>query len=145
MPDPAGEGAILSATVQAIEERCRIRELTERLGHAPSLVELLRRLQELRSFMALHFTDEEAPGGFFDVVRTQASRHLGTVQQLETEHAALLGELDRLAKGARACLVGPVAEILKQAREFALRLHEHEARENELLIDALYVDVGGGD
>jgi hypothetical protein len=145
MTEPGGGESISNANVQAIEEHRKIRELTERLGHAPSLVELLRRLQELRSFMAPHFTDEEAPGGFFDVVRTQASRHLGTVQQLETEHAALLGELDRLAEGARACLVGPVAEILKQAREFARRLHEHEARENELLIDALYVDVGGGD
>ncbi len=82
MTDSGGEGAIPSATAQAMEEHRRIRELTERLGHAQSLVDLLRRLQELRLLMVPHFTDEEAQGGFFDVVRTQASRHLGTVRRL---------------------------------------------------------------
>jgi len=145
MTDPAGEGAIPSVTAQAIEDHRRIREVTERLAHAQSLVDLLRRLQDLRLLMASHFTDEEAEGGFFDIIRTHASRHLGAVRQLEREHEVLLAEMDRLAEGARACLAGPVAEILKQAREFARRTQEHEARENELLLDALYVDVGGGE
>jgi len=145
MTEPGGGESISNANAQAIEEHRKIRELTERLGHAQSLVDLLRRLQELRLLMVPHFTDEEAQGGFFDVVRTQASRHLGAVRRLEREHEVLLAELDKLAEGARACLAGPVAEVLRQAREFARRTQEHEARENELLIDALYVDVGGGD
>lgn len=145
MTEAGGEGAIPGASVQALEDHRKIREITERLAQVPSLLELLRRLQELRSLMAPHFRDEEAPGGFFEIVSTQASRHLGAVRQLEQEHAALLREIDSVAERARACLMGPVAEILKQAKELARRLNAHESRENELLIDALYVDVGGGD
>ena len=145
MTEPGGEGAIPGANAQALEDHRKIRELTGRLAQAPSLLELLRRLQELRALMAPHFREEEAPGGFFEIVSTQASRHLGAVRQLEQEHAALLSEIDGVAERARACLMGPVAEILKQAKALVRRIESHESRENELLIDALYVDVGGGD
>jgi hypothetical protein len=96
----------------------------------------------LRAALVPHFQAEETAGGFFDVVRDAAPRHLGRVAQLAREHEAFLAGIDDLVAGARACLAGPVAQVLTQAEQLAGRLRAHEAGENELMIDALYVDIG---
>ena len=121
----------------------QIREMTRRLEEAANLVELLAGLQAFRALLVPHFADEEGPDGFFDLVRTATSRHLVDVRQLEREHADLLRDIAALVDRAVACLAGPVAEILKQGGELARRVRDHEARESALLVDALYVDVGG--
>lgn len=140
--DTGGESSIAGAKDQALEEHRRIQQAAKGIASAKTLVELLRRLQEFRLLIAAHFTDEERPDGFFDLIRARSARHLGTVKQLENEHQALLGEIDGIAAQARACLAGPVAHILRQAADLAQRLSEHEARENALLGDALYIDIG---
>jgi len=140
--DTGGDSSMIDSKDQVQEAHRKIRQATGRLGSASDLRELLQRLHELRLLIAPHFTDEERPDGFFDLIRARSSRHLGAVKQLETEHQALLGEIDGLAAQARACLVGPVAHILKEAAELARRMHEHEVREDALLGDALYIDIG---
>ena len=85
---------------------------------------------------------EEAPGGFFDSVRGAAPRFGATIEALREDHRLFLKDVDALATGARACLAGPVAEVLKQAAELGRRLRDHETREGEVLLDALYDDVG---
>jgi len=140
--DTGGEGSTAGTKDQAQEAHRKIQEATRRLGSAPDLRGLLQRLHELRLLIAPHFTDEERPDGFFDLIRARSARHLGAVKQLENEHQAFLGAIDGLAEQARACLAGPVAHILKEAAELARRMHEHEAREDALLGDALYIDIG---
>lgn len=115
------------------------------LEHARDLVEFLESLQHFRRLIVAHFNDEETPGGFFDVVRGRSSRHLSVVEQLGKDHGTFLDDLDGVAARARACLAGPVAEILKQGTQLGWRLRDHEARENQLLIDAMYSDTGEGD
>ncbi len=137
-----GERSIADTKDQVQEAHRKIQQATRGIATARTLVELLQRLQEFRLLIAPHFTDEEKPDGFFDLIRARSSRHLGTVKQLENEHQALLGEVDGLAEQARACLAGPVAHILKEAADLARRLSEHEARESMLLVDALYIDIG---
>ncbi len=122
-----------------------LRELTDLLTGAQELSDLLRRLQEFRSAIVAHFAAEEAPEGFFQIVGSRASRHLEAIQRFEAEHYALLDDVDRLAARARECLAGPVAGILQYAGEIARRLQDHEARENDMLIDALYEDLGEED
>ncbi|OGK99280.1 MAG: hypothetical protein A3I14_17525 [Candidatus Rokubacteria bacterium RIFCSPLOWO2_02_FULL_73_56] len=140
--DPARDNPLGDTREQTLEQHRHIRQLAERLGDAADLVQLLQRLQEFRSAAVLHFGDEEAPEGFFEVVRSRAGRHLDKLQHLEREHQAFLGEIDGLAERARAVLAGPVAELLRLAGELARQLNDHEARENELLLDALYLDLG---
>ncbi len=135
--------SIARTTEQILDTHCKVREMTRRLEQVTDLVELQARLQAFRSLLVPHFAEEEAPDGFFDLVRAETSRHLAKVRELENEHDALLHEIDTLAERARACLAGPVAEILRQSAELAQRVREHEARESALLVDALYVDVGG--
>jgi hypothetical protein len=140
--DTGGDSSMAGTKDQAQEAHRMIQEATRRLGSAPDLRGLLQRLHELRLLIAPHFTDEERPDGFFDLIRARSARHLGAVKQLETEHQAFLGAIDGLAEQARACLAGPVAHILKEGAELARRMHEHEAREDALLGDALYIDIG---
>lgn len=122
-----------------------IAEATRCLGTARDLVDLLQRIEELRALLRPHFGNEEAPGGFFDVLRSRAPRHVARVEQLLREHQDFLGEMERLERSAQACLTGPVASILRLAGDLARRLGDHETRENELLTDAMYTDSGYGD
>lgn len=143
--DAESGSSMASANDQVLHAHREIHQATRRLTSASDLVDLLGRLVELRTLITPHFMDEEKPDGFFDVIRARSGRHLGRVKELEDEHQALFGAIDGLAERARACLAGPVDQILKDAAELARRLAEHEARENALLIDALYVDIGEED
>lgn len=129
---------------QILAEHRKIRELGQRIDHSRSLVDLLELLKEFRALLELHFVSEEAPEGFFDAMRDTASRPLTKVDQLEKEHWALLAELDRVSGGARACLAGPVAAVLTEARALVRRIRTHEAAEDALLVDTLYTDLGQG-
>lgn len=142
--EASGERSVIGTKEQALEEHRRIQQVVRRVGEASDLVELLRRLDEFRAFIVPHFAEEEGSGGFFDQIRARAARHLDQVQQLEAEHGRLLDEIDRLADQARACLAGPVAEVLRRAGLLARGLFDHEARETRLLVDTLYIDVGEG-
>ena len=135
--------SVARTTDQILDTHCKVREMTRRLEAVTDLVELQARLQAFRSVLVPHFAEEEAPDGFFDLVRAATSRHLVNVREFEHEHGALLDEIDALVERARACLAGPVAQILKQGAELARRVRHHEARESALLVEALYVDVGG--
>lgn len=143
--DGESGSSMASANEQVMHAHRKIHRATRQMASAPDLVDLVQRLLELRTLITPHFTDEEKPDGFFDLIRARSGRHLGTVKELEDEHRTLLGAVDGLAERARACLAGPVAQILKDADDLARRFSEHEARENALLIDALYVDIGEED
>jgi hypothetical protein len=145
MTDATGENPTTPIEDSLLARHRTIREMTYRVESAPDLHELLLRLADLWAVLVPHFAEEEAPEGFFDVIRDRASRHLGRVAQLGRDHAAFLAEIDRLADRARGCLAGPVAEILRQGQDLARRLREHEAGENDLLIDAMYTDIGEDD
>lgn len=143
MTEVADKGS--SVEQQILEEHRTIRAITQHVEQARDLNELLARLAEFKTVLEPHFRTEQAPDGFFDVVRGRASHHAGRIGQLESDHDHLLGEIDRLMASAQACLTGPIAEILKQAADLSRRLRDHEAREDRLLIDAMYTDTGLGD
>jgi hypothetical protein len=138
--DPAGAGP----EDRFLEEHRRLEEVLRHVAHAHGLGELALALRDLRTLLEPHFGYEEAPGGFFEMVRERAALHVGRVEQLRQEHASLLREVDRVGEETRACLAGPVAAVLKQATELARRLAKHEARERELLIDAMNTDGDSG-
>lgn len=127
---------------QLIEEHRRISEAMARVEAARDLPELLARLDEFTALLVPHFKAETAPGGFFDVVRERASGHFGRLAELEGEHQTLLDAVERVTREARACLEGPIAAILKQARTLTAQLHDHETRESQLFLDSMYTDIG---
>lgn len=134
----------VAAAEQLLAEHRRVQEAIASLRRAEDLRELARQARELRTLLVGHFLAEEVPGSFYDWVRTAATRHLERLSRLLAEHEALLAELDALAARAEACLAGPVAAVLTEARRFADRLERHERAEDEVLVDTLYTDLGQG-
>lgn len=133
---------------QVLEEHGHILGLARRIQSASDLGELLSGLREFRVVLEGHFLAEEAPDGFYETVREVARRHLDLVAQLESEHQAFLDEIDRIAERAQACVGdppgNPVAELFRQAMDLTRRVHEHERREIEVLMDEMYTDLGQG-
>lgn len=128
-----------------LAEHRRIREFTHQFERALELRELLAILGEARPDLVAHFRGEEADEGFFARVRSMAPNESQRVDRLERQHQAFLSDLDGLAARAQACLAGPMAEILADARSLAQRLREHEAAEDTVVADTLYGDLGQGD
>ena len=115
------------------------------LHRAQGLGQLAQSLRTLRFTLEVHFCSEEAPDGFFDMVRERAAAYVSRVEQLRQEHVALLRETELILDRIRACVAGPVAEIMKQAGTLAYRIERHEASENDLLGEAMSTDVGAGE
>jgi Hemerythrin HHE cation binding domain len=120
----------------------RIAELAGSLRHTQGLGELACSLRHLRFTLEVHFASEEAPDGFFDMLRDRAAANVAPVEQLRHEHVTLMHDIDAIQERVRACLAGPVAEIMKQAGALADRVARHEGRESDLLGEAMSTDAG---
>jgi hypothetical protein len=142
MSDDVIANPSIQSSVSLVEEHRTIRAAVRLVETAPDLVTLLQRLHALRELLVLHFLNEEAPDGFFDTMRELASRHIGKVAALSRDHQTFLARIADLEHRAHAVLAGPVAETLRAAGDLAQRIRDHEATENELLVDGLYVDIG---
>jgi hemerythrin-like domain-containing protein len=130
---------------QLLAEHRLIREFTRQFENASELRALLTVLAEARPTLVAHFATEEEDEGFYDRVRSMAPNCIERVDRLEREHQAFLKDLDALVARSQACLAGPVAEILGDARLLAQRLRRHEVAEDEIVVDTLYGDLGQGD
>jgi hemerythrin len=128
-----------------LEEHRKIREMSGRIEASRDLDELLQCLVEFRALLEQHFLTEEAPDGFYETVRIAAPRNLMTVDKMKAEHATFLSDIDRVRQRIRACLDGPMKEIFRDAGALARALRDHEGREDALLMDIIYTDLGQGD
>jgi hemerythrin HHE cation binding domain-containing protein len=120
----------------------RIAELAGSLRHTQGLGELARSLRHLRFTLEVHFASEEAPDGFFDMLRDRAAANVARVEHLRHDHVMFLRDVDLIQDRVRACLAGPVAELMRQAAALADRVEQHEKRESDLLGEAMSTDVG---
>jgi EAL domain-containing protein (putative c-di-GMP-specific phosphodiesterase class I) len=95
-------------------------------------------IRELAAMLVRHFSQEEKPGGFFDMVTETVPRHAKVVAELRQGHASMLDDLKWLATN-----VEPHAELSKLAAErlsgLVTHLHDHEAIERRILRDAVLV------
>src|SRR5574341_1183181 len=144
LSDAKGTPSVTGIDEQIVAEHRRIRDLTHQLDDTSGLRELLTGLAELRAALVAHFLREEEAEGLFDMIRSMAPRLLERMTQLEHEHQSILEDIDALGARARACLAGPVAEVLGEARAVTRRLRNHEAAEDEVLLDTVYNDLGQG-
>jgi hypothetical protein len=128
-----------------VAEHQQIRQLAAALETATQLEDLLGRLRTFRTTIVPHFLAEESPDGLYDMISSLSPRQLSRVAQLKDEHHALLADIDRVAQHAQDCLAGPVAGVLAEASALARRIRKHEATENALLLDTMYLDLGTGD
>jgi len=132
--------ALSSNTISEQHEELKV--LVTALPAIRDLPLLVTRLRELRDGLEAHFELEEGPNGFHDIVLEEAPRHHANVQRLFEEHREFLRRLDAIAFKARDCIENHAMEIYREVDAFARALEGHEARENEILGDAIYSDTG---
>ena len=135
--DPATDESARS--IQAEHDELRV--LLERIQGVvfPDLPPLL---VQLRDLLVKHFATEEGPGGFEAITESQP-QFLPRLAEIFEEHQGFLDRLDAIAGRVESCEKERNA-LLDAVRALAHELHEHEAKENELLGDVLYTDLGGG-
>ena len=161
-PDNAAQLASLSRFIEdAILEEAKkddfnlsqlLSEIDNMLGTGIQLgsaaaAELTNMFSRLRSQLAWNFTLEEAGGYLADVVSV-APRHCGKVERLRDEHNELQNELMAISDETKSSGSSELTRdeqkcLAERFFEFRRRLRDHNARERELIVDALYVDIGG--
>jgi hypothetical protein len=115
----------------------------------PEMDRLVELFGKLRDQLAMHFSLEEAFGYFEDAV--SVAPHLCRRSEfLRSQHFQLYSELCRLSESAEALLYreadnDALAALAGAYQQFSASFHEHEARENELILEAFHSDLGGGD
>ncbi len=120
-----------------------IKEILDRIEATSDLHVLLPLLEQLRTSLLEHYEREEAPEGDYDIIANMAPDTVASLQNILGEHKVFVERLGGLIERARACLEGPLAEILRDAGSLLESLHEHEAREMALFNDAVFSDLGG--
>jgi hypothetical protein len=129
----------------ALDHQRRMRDIVRWIQETQDLDELWQRIREFRALLHQRFATEEAPGGFYDDVRAAAPCRPVAIQALRDEHATLLANADGVALRIRACLETTVAELVDDAHRLVRGVRDHEARENAVLMDIVYTDLGHGD
>lgn len=142
--EPSRSACEAASVEQIADEHRALGESLSRLEKTTDLHLLMPRLEKLASQLEHHFAGEEASGGLRDDVRTNAPFLLGALDRIFDEHRRFLGDLGEISEKTRACLEGPVAEILTLISALTRRLRDHEVREAELLSDVYYTDYGEG-
>ncbi len=111
-----------------------------------ALVELLGRL---RDQLATHFSLEEFFGYFEDAVDA-APRLSAKADLYRFQHETLYIKICELANEAEQLLYGEshaagLGILSRRFQNFYRELQEHEENENDLIMEALYDDIGVGD
>jgi hypothetical protein len=126
------------------KEHAELRELLTEVNATKDLPALLPLLEKLRELLNEHFATEDGPDGLHKAIARSEPRFMQSLQEISDEHRVFLVDLDRMIALARTCINGPIAQILKGISDLSQKLHDHEVRETELLVDATYTDIGGG-
>ena len=127
------------------QQHQELRDTLKQVAETTSLERLVSLLEKLREQLREHFADEEGEEGLAQAIGDSAPRHLRALEVLFDEHREFLELVGGMIERCQALLTGPKAEILRDVHTLTKRLHQHEARETDLLTDSVYTDVGTGD
>jgi len=126
------EHADLCGLLSRVEETTDLRQL----------LELLRGLPEL---LQRHFALEEGPGGLHQIIASRAPWRTHDLETVMAEHRTLAAKASGLVADLQQHLDGPPEDLLHRTASLTHRLQRHEALETDMLCDAVYTDLGGGD
>jgi hypothetical protein len=130
------------AARQIREEHVRLKKLLARIAATGELAALLPLLDDLRDLLASHFAREEAEDAIGPAVLRSRLRNVA--QEILAEHGVFLRDLDRLIEQGRQARETRDA-VFAGTEDLSRRLHDHEVKEDELILDLAETDLGGGD
>jgi hypothetical protein len=122
------------------EEHEQLKDLLHEIRGTLGMEPLLPQLETLRTLLASHFEHEEAPSGLGSAAKEP--RLAGQMEQIFEEHALFLRMVDELIQQARRCLETE-KDVTRGVNELVRQLHEHEGKENALMLDLADTDLGG--
>ena len=118
-----------------------LRSLLSRIEGTSQLADLVPLVAELRRELEEHFATEERPEGLHAAIQDRDPRYERALHVILDEHREFLAVAEDVLGRARNCLEAKEA-ILRDVLRLSNRLHDHEARETELLADSHYTDLG---
>ncbi len=146
--------AFLQEIKEVNEDLWQLLEEARSVCVEPALIRSQRRrvnlmFAQLRDKLAMHFALEEAYGYFDDPVFV-APRLSEKAETLRSQHETLYIDICELADyvermSYRGRLASCATELSQRFMEFYDRIQEHEAEENELILQAYDEDIGVGD
>jgi len=128
----------------------RLARAHERIAHCVTELEsardtdgILERLEELLRILPEHFSvDEEGPDGFFDELRTIRPALDPQLKLLEREHREMLTALEALQSRVREA-GEDFSRIQEHRAAWIRRIRAHEDTENQIALEAYFLDEGG--
>jgi hemerythrin len=118
-------------------------EHASRANLGEDLAKVRERLDATRTHITEHFRFEEQDG-YMVAVGEREPRLQRAIHHLADEHRELSRSLDALVEEARTTTT-PGDPFREKLREWIEHVRRHEARENELVQDALNWDIGAED
>lgn len=143
MPDPivvAYDPGLVSALD---EQHYRIRQVVFALQETDDLGVAAACLRQLEVLLRSHFEAEERVGGMLDCMTASAAAQDRVVASIIDEHRAIVVAVEAALADANAALEGSRPASLLQARVLCGVLLEHQRREGDAFLDAIYGEPGG--
>lgn len=136
-------GAMRDARRLIDDEHRQLRGLLSDIGSTPEPVAMIPLLKKLQALLLEHFEHEEADGGMPGMVSGRAPHLMTQLDHLMHEHEVFLSDVSTLIE--RAGRGDDPGAVHAAFTDLASRLHDHESRETDLIMDAFESDLGGGD
>ena len=122
-------------------EHERVRALLRRLAERDDLGELAKIAVELQSLLRSHFAHEESADGLHQIIGFSTPWNLRQVDDLVAEHSSIVELVDALVAGAESA--EDRGAVFRTRADLNALLKQHEARETELLSEAMNTELGG--
>ncbi|RLB47521.1 MAG: hypothetical protein DRJ42_25235 [Deltaproteobacteria bacterium] len=100
-------------------------------------------LSDFEERLKKHFKFEEE-GGLFEQLKEEAPRLANRVDKIFADHPAILAQLQKLSGGLSTGPSGmSMSVLIEETSKLITHVREHEAEENDIMMGALWDDVGG--
>mgnify|MGYP004000887427 CR=1 FL=1 len=126
---------------EIVSEHERVRKLLAKLAESDDWALLREVATELQSLLRGHFAHEESPDGLHQIIGFATPWNLRQVDDLVAEHSSIVTLIDALVAGAEDATDRDA--VMKTRAELGDLLKRHEARETELLSEAMNTELGG--
>lgn len=138
MADPDLDPSSREDLVSLIEDQHDdIRSVVDALQATDDVRAVAGLLAELEVLLQPHFAEEERPGGMLESIGDSVASRDRVVAAIRSDHLQLTNAAHEAIRATRACLDGPVADVLAKARDLCARIQSHERRESEAFLAAV--------
>ena len=147
-PDPpnpsAKDPSTKNSSARIAEEHRELQQTLRQLEQATETGRIASLLESLHSQLELHFSEEEADDGLAEAIPVSTPHHRRELEHLFDEHRLFISRIGTLSNRLRL-IEANIADLHDDMKTLCTDLRRHEARENSLLTEAVFTDVGTGD